>query len=338
MEVTPTTAGPAFFALWYESINGLWAPQVDGLSDKTTVLFAQITIHESDGPMDDILRAIRAKTGVRRLWIKEWLGRSFVAMGLEDAPMVMKVMNALNETHAVQPHPGFPVTFPKGSTITRATMEKELEIGYNQLLRSFGNKYTAASCMGFVWNRTPVEKYFLPWNYATPHGKAFCRRLRQEFDLEPDVDMEDLTRRRASDCRYLQPSFLQACQDAQILHCHQEYGFVPSLNTVEQHLVLPRECERDHEETKEGAQPEPVEDALRPSDFPSSRVEEPPTCVLCLSALAKTMVLPCMHKSVCKGCSASLARSDTRYRCICIQCRQPFQCIIEDSVLTQILP
>lgn len=59
--------------------------------------------------------------------------------------------------------------------------------------------------------------------------------------------------------------------------------------------------------------------------------QESQMCVVCMKDRANTIVIPCLHKVVCKACSAQL-KNDAVNKSICVYCRQPIEGIwLEDD-------
>lgn len=58
-------------------------------------------------------------------------------------------------------------------------------------------------------------------------------------------------------------------------------------------------------------------------------VETPETCMICLDAVADTMVLPCNHVVVCQACSNGLR--ETHDNRICVRCRRPIEMVVWDG-------
>ena len=57
------------------------------------------------------------------------------------------------------------------------------------------------------------------------------------------------------------------------------------------------------------------------------RISDVPECVVCLSAVPTTMVLPCMHAVACSSCSHQLARDRLNAR----------RCVVCRAVITKVL-
>jgi len=56
-------------------------------------------------------------------------------------------------------------------------------------------------------------------------------------------------------------------------------------------------------------------------------------CCICMDKPADTMVLPCMHRSVCRSCSERLKTTHDAH--VCVRCRQPLEhVLIDDSLLS----
>jgi hypothetical protein len=61
----------------------------------------------------------------------------------------------------------------------------------------------------------------------------------------------------------------------------------------------------------------------------TSSPEKQHECAVCFSAAADTFVLPCMHRVVCRTCSAALAKTPDAKRCV--QCRVSISAVLVDE-------
>lgn len=86
-------------------------------------------------------------------------------------------------------------------------------------------------------------------------------------------------------------------------------------------------CRRLHPEAVD-LEPQKPREPTKPAEDPTDHED---LCLVCFSNPPQTLVLPCGHCVVCKGCSDKLAKSDSAYNLKCIQCTQPITTILTDA-------
>lgn len=76
-------------------------------------------------------------------------------------------------------------------------------------------------------------------------------------------------------------------------------------------------------------EPEPEPKSGKRKSPPPADPEPEDECMICMDAKPQTLVLPCLHKVVCEGCSVALMES--RDKRTCVYCRRPITGISHES-------
>jgi hypothetical protein len=155
--------------------------------------------------------------------------------------------------------------------------------------------------------------------WKTDEGREFARRLKAHFPMQA---------REAEEPLFLLPSPL----DDPVLDYPIIEPAIPAAAisrqppTLEAHIIPAPQSSASATNPLEPASR--AESPTPPSATPiESSVAE--TCMICLDALADTMVLPCNHVVVCQNCSMGLRT--THDNKICVRCRRPIDIVMWDG-------
>jgi len=230
------------------------------------------------------------------IWLTDFLGYLWVTINVEryhDIPLVFDTatnMGYTMTTHtkrpvAFRPREGLSFTMHNLETLMVTQMRKEYD-----MIAEYQQEKTPAELWRLVLRLSGGGRNILkPYNWSTPHGRAFCAELRATLGKAP-------TSKSASKCRFHWERYAPVVRRLGILEAGS-WSASDAFPGAQAQEPSPKKAKVSEEE-EEQAEP----------------------CMICLEAPPTTLVLPCSHNVVCDSCSHQLpATSD---KAICCQCRR----------------
>jgi len=239
-----------------------------------------------------ILEQIRVQTGVARLKHIDWLGTDYLCVSWENYDRIEQVLTAcLHRRISFRTHTKLSVSF---------VADDDHEFTYQDQERKMIDDIEENWDLYTRLNMLPKHSLVHEWNWLTPEGRALCQKLRR-FWRKPEVC------RKPEKHDFWRWPIFQNC-DRRTLRSVPVAA--PLAVPVAAPLVVPVAA--------------PLVVPIIDLTVESEEVDE---CMICLTEIPDTMVLPCEHVVVCKTCSIRLRQ--TRDARVCVRCRCPITHVLE---------
>jgi hypothetical protein len=252
--------------------------------------------HSTDMP-ESALALVHGFIPADKIWLTDFCGREWVTLHVDYFNEIPRIYNTLLDAgYRVLTHTPVKTQFKPGDVFSLRTFELHLIETIHANLAMLDSLDEHAR-WDFIRRTLTLRSLLKPYNWSTDEGRVFSAQLRARFN-KPVVPKTHVQKSRFANARYV-----AACRQHGIL-------FAGGWGACEPPFV-------------EAAV---VETAVKKPHVEED-VEEEQECMICLDAMADTLVLPCEDRVVCKACSIGLrATPDVR---TCVKCRRPITHVLE---------
>ena len=251
------------------------------------------------------LEMIKSDSNCKSVILNHLIGNEYVAVHWRDTNRIFDVLNVLLQMgikfslFAKNKPSVYLEDYPLNREKIDKIMMREIDNvimwrGYNKVKSVFGSRI------------------FDPWNWQTKEGKDYCAKITSDVNFS----LTDAEKRNYTKWPIMMNMDVNTLLDLPLS------GPVISSDPVEPSA--------SSDPVEPSVSSDPVEPSTPSEENNSSKKRksiDETICVVCLEAVADTMVLPCEHCVVCKNCSVALRSTSNAHTCV--YCRAVIEHILE---------